>query len=138
MNPLSVIEQKEAFVYGDSVNVKTLTRVYGIKQVEMSRLLKCKRQQASTMISKTRYKPRSEDNKKKLFDMVRIYSLLRLLLKKPGPDGDDQELDEKISRWFRIPNPAYPDAASPFELVSAGRGDIVIHSLMNQLHTPFA
>ena len=66
--------------------------------------------------------------------MIKIYSILRVLLKTPESEKDRQELDEKIFQWFRIPNPAFPDAMSPFELVSRGKGEIVIRSLMDQLH----
>lgn len=134
MNPLEVIEQKETFISGNTINIKSLSRVYDIKKVEMSRLLDCKRQQVNTIFSKTNYSPRSEINRKKLLDMVKIYTILRILLKSPESDKDDKKIDEKISHWFRIPNPAYPDAASPFELVSSGRGNIVIRSLMDELH----
>lgn len=134
MNPLEVIEQKESFISGNTINVKSLSRVYDIKKIEMSRLLDCKRQQVNTIFYKTNYSPRSEANRRKLLDLVKIYTILQILLKSPGSKKETKELDKKISRWFRIPNPAYPDSASPFELVSSGRGDIVIRSLMDELH----
>jgi hypothetical protein len=138
MNPLEVIEQKETFISGNTINIKSLSKVYDIKKVEMSRLLDCKRQQVNNIFSKTNYSPRSEINRKKLLDMVKIYTILRILLKPPESEKDNEKIDEKISHWFRIPNPAYPDAASPFELVSSGRGNIVIRSLMDELHNSAA
>lgn len=59
---------------------------------------------------------------------------LRILLKTPESGEEEKELNEKIFQWFRIPNPAFPDAMSPFELVADGKGEIVIRSLLDQLH----
>lgn len=134
MNPLEVMEQQEKFFSGNAINVKSLSRVYGIRKVEMSRLLRCQRQQVSAIFSKTNYAPRSKVIQQKLHDMIKIYSILRVLLKTPASEKERKELDEKIFQWFRIPNPAFPDAMSPFELVSEGKGDIVILSLMDELH----
>ena len=134
MNPLEVMEQQEKFFSGSAINVKSLSKVYGIRKAEMSKLLKCQRQQVNTIFAKTDYTPRSKVIQKKLNDMIKIYSILRVLLKTPGSEKDRQEMDEKIFQWFRIPNPAFPDAMSPFELISEGKGEIVIRSLMDQLH----
>lgn len=135
MNPLEVMEQQENFFSGSAINIKSLSKVYGIRKAEMSKLLKCQRQQVNAIFAKTDYTPRSKVIQKKLNDMIKIYSILRALLKTPDSEKDRQELDEKIFQWFRIPNPAFPDAMSPFELVSEGKGEIVIRSLMDQLHS---
>jgi hypothetical protein len=134
MNPLEVLKQEEKFFSGNAINIKSLSKVYGIRKAEMSKLLKCQRQQVNTIYSKTNYAPRSKDIQQKLHDMIKIYSILRVLLKSPVSDTEQQELEEKIFQWFRIPNPAFPEAMSPFELVANGKGNIVIHSLMDQLH----
>lgn len=134
MNPLEVLEQEEKFFSGNAFNIKSLSKVYGIKKVEMSKLLDCKRQQVNTIFTKSLYSPRSESIQKKLMDMIKIYSILRVLLKTPDTEEGKKELEEKIFQWFRIPNPAFPDAKSPFELVSEGNGNIVIRSLMDELH----
>ena len=134
MNPLEVMEQEEVFFSNGGINVRSLSSAYGIKKVEMSRLLNCKRQQANAIYTKTGYSPRSKVIYQKLLDLIKIYSLLKVLLKTPKPGDEKKRLDEKIFQWFRIPNPAFPDAMSPFELVSEGKGHIVIRSLMDQLH----
>ena len=134
LNPLDVMEQQEKFFSGNAINIKSLNKVYGIRKVELSKLLKCKRQQVNTIYSKTEYAPRSEIIQKKLLDMIKIYSILRVLLKTPESEKEKNELEEKIFQWFRLPNPAYPGAMSPFELVSEDKGNIVIRSLMDQLH----
>jgi hypothetical protein len=128
------MKQQEKFFTGNAINVKSISKVYGIKKVEMSRLLKCPRQQVNTIFSKTDYAPRSKAIQQKLHDMIKIYSILRILLKTPESGEEEKELNEKIFQWFRIPNPAFPDAMSPFELVADGKGEIVIRSLLDQLH----
>ena len=134
MNPLQVLKQEEKFFSGSAFNIRSLSKVYGIKKVEMSRLLNCKRQQVNTIFAKSEYSPRSESIRKKLIDMIKIYSILKILLKTPDTDKGKKDLEEKIFQWFRIPNPAFPDVKSPFELVSEGNGNIVIRALMDELH----
>jgi hypothetical protein len=134
MNPLEVMKQEEKFFSGNAFNIRSLSKVYGIKKVEMSRLLNCKRQQVNSIFAKSAYSPRSESIRNKLMDMIKIYSILNVLLKTPDSDEEKKELEEKIFQWFRIPNPSFPDAKSPFELVSEGNGNIVIRSLMDELH----
>ncbi len=134
MNPLEVLKQEENFFSGNGFNIRSLSKVYGIKKVEMSKLLNCKRQQVNTIFTKTVYAPRSESIRKKLLDMIKIYSILKVLLKTPDSNEEKKDLEEKIFQWFRIPNPAFPDVKSPFELVSEGNGNIVIRSLMDELH----
>lgn len=134
MNPLQVMDQEETFFSGNAFNIRSLSKAYGIQKVEMSRLLKCKRQQVNTIFSKNEYIPRSKDIYQKLLELVKIYSILRMLLKAPKNETGSMRLEEKIFRWFRIPNPAYPDAMSPFDMVAEGKGIVVIRSLMDQLH----
>ena len=134
MDPLANMEQSVNFISGDTFDVKSLNRIYGFERIELSKLLNCTRQQVTVLRFNSRYKPRTEINRKKLHHLNKINSLLRVLLKKPSSGIEERELDKKIAHWFRIPNPAYPDVASPFELVAAGRGDVVIRSLLDQLH----
>jgi hypothetical protein len=134
MNPLEVMKQQEKFFSGNAINIKSLSKVYGIRKVEMSRLLKCQRQQINAIYSKTDYAPRSKEIQKRLNDLIKIYSVLSVLLKTPKSEKEQKELEEKIIQWFRIPNPAFPDAMSPFELVAEGKGNIIIRALMDQLH----
>lgn len=134
MNPLEVLKQEEKFLSGNGFDIRSISRVYGIKKVEMSKLLNCKRQQVNTIFTNSMYSPRSEAIRKKLMDMIKIYSVLRVLLRTPDSDEGKKELEQKIFQWFRIPNPAFPDAKSPFELIAEGNGNIVIRSLMDELH----
>jgi len=134
MNTVEVLKPEGNFFSGNAFNIRSLSKVYGIKKVEMSRLLDCKQQQVNAIFTKTVYSPRSESIRNKLLDMIKIYSILKILLKTPDSDERKKELEEKNFQWFRIPNPVFPDAKSPFELVSEGSGNIVIRSLMDELH----
>ncbi len=63
--------------------------------------------------------------------------MIRLILKTPENDLDEKTLRDKISKWFRTPNPSY-DLLSPFDMISKGRGDEVIQSLNDIVESTFA
>lgn len=136
MNPLDVINNDAPMFirHGNAINMRLLSEKYGFKQAEMTRLLDRKKQQVSKFFNKEDYSPKAADIREKLEQLIKIYKLLRVLLKQPNTVVDAAELDKKIVLWFRILNPAYPGAKSPFQLVAEGKGDVVIRSLTDQLH----
>lgn len=114
----------------DSFNMQYLSNMLNLDTSEMEAILHLSRQNIHKMTRSKLYKPRTADTVDRLTTIVNCIVLVMLIAKVPETDRDQESLREKISRWFRIPNPAY-DMHSPFDMIAQGRGNEVVRSLQD-------
>ena len=72
-----------------------------------------------------------------LKDFQKVLTIFLLLIR-PEIKKDQEKLNEIVSTWFKAPNPALPDFRSPLDLIAAGKGQVVIDLLNDELHSTYS